>query len=81
MDKEIVTAFENYLRHVIKTKTFSIDHLKNFVEPKFLERGYRTSPKIGDELNVLIIHDAAIGDFVLLSGAIREFRQANLLPC
>ena len=75
MDKEIVTAFENYLRHVIKTKTFSIDHLKNFVEPKFLERGYRTSPKIGDELNVLIIHDAAIGDFVLLSGAIREFRR------
>ena len=75
MSKEIVTAFENYLRHVIKTKTFSLDELKNFVEPKFLEMGYRTPPKIGDELNVLLIHDAAIGDFVLLSGTIREFRR------
>ena len=75
MSKEIVTALENYLKNIIRTKSFSIGALKNLVEPKFIECGYRTAPKLGDALNVLIIHDAAIGDFVLLSGAIREFRR------
>lgn len=72
---EVINALENYLRHVIKTQTFSVADLKNFVEPTFFKAGYRTPPKLGEKLNVLIIHDAAIGDFVLLSGTIREIRR------
>ena len=75
MPKEILNAFNDYMKQLIKTRRFIVDELKNFVEPKFIETGYRTPPKIGEKLNVLIIHDAAIGDFVLQSGAIREFRR------
>ena len=75
MISEIVSAFENYLRHLMETRTINLDELKNFVEPQFEKFGYRTPPKIGEKINLLIIHDAAIGDFVLLSGAIREFRR------
>lgn len=75
MQKKILNAFNDYMKQLMKTRRFIVDELKNFIEPKFIESGYRTPPKIGEKLNVLIIHDAAIGDFVLQSGAIREFRR------
>ncbi|MBR5914399.1 MAG: glycosyltransferase family 9 protein [Selenomonadaceae bacterium] len=73
--KVITGAFNKYLQHLIKTRQFIVDEIKDFAEPKFKAAGYRKPPKIGEKLNVLIIHDAAIGDFVLQSGAIREFRR------
>ena len=73
---ELVTdAFKNYFSHLLQTKNFNLDELKNFTEPAFIKAGYRDTPKLGEKLSVLIIHDAAIGDFVLLTGAIREFRR------
>ena len=75
MIKKILNAFNDYMKHLMKTQRFIVDELIDFVEPKFIETGYRTPPKIGEKLNVLIMHDAAIGDFVLQSGAIREFRR------
>ena len=71
----VMNAFEEYAQHFIQTKKFDMKEFLNFIEPKFSAAGYRTAPKIGDELNVLIIHDAGIGDFVLQSGAIREIRR------
>ena len=75
MSKEILKAFNDYIRHLVKTRQFIVDEIKDFAESKFKAEGYREPPKIGEKLNVLIIHDAAIGDFVLQSGAIREFRH------
>ena len=75
MTKEIIKAFNDYMQHLLKTRQFIAEEIKDFVEPKFKAAGYREPPKIGEKLNVLIIHDAAIGDFVLQSGAIREFRR------
>ena len=75
MSKAIIDAMNAYLAHAIKTRSFFAHELKNFIEPVFAKEGYRTPPKFGEKINVLLIHDAAIGDFVLQSGAIREFRR------
>ena len=72
---ELIAKFEIYLHHLVTARRVNFYEFKNFLEPSFAKFGYRTPPKIGEKLNVLIIHDAAIGDFVLLSGAIREFRR------
>ena len=75
-DIELVTnAFKKYFAHLLQTQNFNAEELKNFTEPAFINAGYRDTPKLGEPLNLLIIHDAAIGDFVLQSGAIREFRR------
>jgi len=71
----VINAFKNYFSHFLKTQKFNLDELKSFVEPAFTKAGYRQPAAIGERLNLLIIHDAAIGDFVLLTGAIREFRR------
>ncbi|MBR5914398.1 MAG: glycosyltransferase family 9 protein [Selenomonadaceae bacterium] len=74
-DKQIINALNKYAEKFIKAKNFDVKDFINFMEEKFSSAGYRTPPKIGEKLNVLIIHDAGIGDFVLQSGAIREIRR------
>lgn len=75
MVKDVIDAMDGYLAHLSKTRGFFIDEMKNFFEPAFIKEGYRNPPKFGEKLYILIIHDAAIGDFVLLSCAIRELRR------
>ena len=69
------TAFDEYFQMTLRENKFIVKEFVNFMEKKFTAAGYRNSPKIGEPLNVLIIHDAGIGDFVLMSGAIREIRR------
>ena len=74
-DKQIINALNEYAEKFIKAKSFDVRDFINFMEGKFAAAGYRTAPKAGDKINVLILHDAGIGDFVLQSGAIREIRR------
>ena len=74
-DKKIINALNEYAEKSIKAKSFALPDFIKFMEGKFKAAGYREPPKIGEKLNVLIIHDAGIGDFVLMSGAIREIRR------
>ena len=74
-DKKIINALNEYAEKFTKEKSFAVPDFVKFMEEKFKAAGYRTPPKIGEKLNVLIIHDAGIGDFVLQSGAIREIRR------
>ena len=74
-DKQIVNALDEYLKKFTAEKSFVVQDFFNFMEAKFSAAGYRTPPKIGEQFNVLIIHDAGIGDFVLMSGALREIRH------
>lgn len=74
-DKQIINALNEYAEKFTKAKSFDVKDFKNFMEEKFSAAGYRTQTKVGDKLNVLIMHDAGIGDFVLMSGAIREIRR------
>ena len=73
--KLVTDAIKNYIEHIEKTKSISLQDFINLVEPKFHQAGYRKSPKAGDKINILIIHDAGVGDFVLQSGTIRELRR------
>ena len=70
-----LNAVKSALANCEQTKSFSIGDFINRIEPKFSEAGYRTLPKVGEKINVLIIHDAGVGDFVLQSALIREIRR------
>ena len=74
-DKQIINALDEYLKKSVAANAFVVQDFINFMEAKFSAAGYRTPPKIGEQLNILIIHDAGIGDFVLMSAAIREIRR------
>ncbi len=70
----IINAFNELYNHMIKSQRLSAKNIKNFMEPYFINAGYRKSNIKGNE-NILIIHDAGIGDFILMSAVIREIRQ------
>ena len=71
----VADALKKSVAHIEETKTFILQEFINSIEPKFAEAGYRTAPKAGDKINVLIVHDAGVGDFVLQSAMIREARR------
>ena len=71
----VIDALKIYVDNVEKTNHCNLQEFINFMEPIFSESGYRNKPKLGEKINVMIIHDAGVGDFVLQSGAIREVRR------
>ena len=76
IDFELVgNALDEYFQSILREKKFIVRNFVDFMEKKFKAAGYRQPPKVGEELNVSIIHDAGVGDFVLMSGAIREIRR------
>ena len=72
--QKIVNGFKNYYNIFTKAKAFSAVDFKNFMEPLFEEAGYRQHTKL-KQLDILLIHDAGVGDFILLSATIREIRR------
>lgn len=74
-ENKLIDAFNAYGEKFVREKKFEVRDFINFMEEKFTAAGYRDTPKLGEHLNLLIIHDAGIGDFVLQSGAIREMRR------
>lgn len=76
-DIKIVTdAYEEYFSYLNKTNVFNWQEFKSFIEPYFRKAGYRTPPRAeNSNPNILIIHDSAAGDFITMSGAIREIRR------
>jgi len=74
-DMELVTnALTDFFNHASQAKNFTLSELKNFMEKIFKQAGYR---EISDDVrnNILIIHDYAVGDFILITGVIREIRR------
>lgn len=80
-DIKIVTdALQEYAQKFSDEFGFNPQALVNFMEPKFFEAGYRYGEKIPrprDDGNILIIHDTSVGDFILMSGALREIRRLH----
>ena len=70
-----VTTMKNYYEQITQNKVVNLQEFVNAMEPVFIKTGYRTPPKVDEELNVLIVHDAGVGDFITQSGAIREIRR------
>ena len=71
----VINALKGYVDKVVQSRNVNLQELINAVEPVFIKTGYRIPPKIDEELNVLIVHDAGVGDFITQSGAIREIRR------
>ena len=72
--QRVVGGFKHYMQHAIETSSFSIDELKDFMEPIFERAGYRNST--GNSIdNILILHEGAVGDFILMSSMLRELRR------
>lgn len=84
MEKELQENVENvlnsmaeYQKKVVSTGRFNFSDFVNFMEAKFKENGYRptTAEETKKQTNILILHDSGVGDFILMSGAIREIRR------
>ncbi|MBQ7199314.1 MAG: glycosyltransferase family 9 protein [Selenomonadaceae bacterium] len=74
----VVDALKSYRQRIIDEKAFKPADFVEFIEPKFIDAGYRHSaqlPRPRSDGNILIIHDTGVGDFILTSGAIREIRR------
>ena len=73
--KLVLDALKSCVEKIEQTKKISLQDFVNDIEPKFIVAGYRMPPIAGDKINVMIIHDAGTGDFVLQSATIRELRR------
>ena len=74
MDRKLVVdGFKQCLQRAIDTNVLDVVSMKNFMESIFARAGYR-SPK-SDVDNVLILHEADIGAFIVMSAGIREIRR------
>ena len=71
----VMNTLKGYVDKVVQSRNVNLQDFVNAVEPIFIKTGYRTPPKIDEELNVMIVHDAGVGDFITQSGAIREIRR------
>lgn len=76
----IINAFREYAAELKKTNIFSISGFIKMLEPIFAAEGYRQVEKITaynarNQTKILILHDAAVGDFVIHTGLIREIRR------
>ena len=73
--QRVVDGFKHYMQHAIETNDFSVAELKNFMEPIFERAGFRSTQGGGSKTHILVLHEAAAGDFVVMSSAIREIRR------
>ena len=76
--EQIINTFETVFDKTNKTKMFNLSEFYNLIEPQFVECGFRENIK-SSQTNILIIHDAAVGDLIVESATIREIRR--LYPC
>lgn len=66
-------AVENCFNEVEKTLTISVDMLKSYMEPAFIQEGYRED--LCGQMSILVVRLDEIGDNVLTSGFFRELRK------
>lgn len=71
----VLDGLKSCVLQLEKEKIFSLKNFFDVMEDKFKLAGYREPIKAGDKINISVIHDAGIGDFILQSGAIRELRR------
>ena len=69
----ILNGLNCYREIMLRTGFFDATEFKNFMESIFKSQEYRENSS--EIRNILIIHDAGIGDFVNLSSSIRTIRQ------
>ena len=77
----VINALGEYVQKSANQPAFNPPEFVKFMEPKFFEAGYRYSNEMprprSERGNILIIHDKGAGDFILMSGALREIRRLH----
>ena len=75
--KHIIDSLDEFHRRCIESGTMNFTEMRDFMEPRFAEAGYRQlPPPRGHRTRILIVHHAAgAGDFITGSAAIREIRR------
>lgn len=70
----VMSSLTKYIEHIYKTQQFSPQEMFNVMEPVFTKAGYRQPPAGGGQ-NILILTGAGMGDFIVVTPAIREIRR------
>ena len=83
----VVEGFNALHEHMLAIKNVDAAVMKDFMEPYFKKAGYRNTSSLlhknkksnkknkPKSKNILVIHDSGVGDFILMSAAIREMRR------
>ena len=78
----VVDGLNKYFQRMVETHTFNPLEMKNLMEPIFTEAGYRRydhennlGGRMDSQINILLIHDSGVGDFVIKSPTIKEIRR------
>ena len=78
----VIEGINKLYDHMIKNARIDAAEMKVFLEPYFTEAGYRdelnsskAKNKSKSKSNIVILHDAGVGDFILMSAVIREIRR------
>ena len=73
--KTILEAFELFGECLSPDAPFPARDFMRIMEPVFAAEGYRTPRTAGEKIEMLVIMDAGVGDFLCFSGALREIRR------
>ena len=73
--KTILEAFEVFGERLSPDEPFPARDFVRVMEPVFAAEGYRTPHTAGEKIEMLVIMDAGVGDFLCFSGALREIRR------
>ncbi len=72
----VLDGFQKFFQRCLSTGGLNSLEMKNFMEPIFARVGYRDPLHGGGpSCNILLIHDVGIGDFIVMSAAVREIRR------
>ena len=71
----VLDGLQKYFRQMLDAQQFNAVDMKNLMEPIFDRAGYRQRPPSDSDINILILNNGGVGDFVLNSAAIRELRR------
>ena len=73
--KTILEAFEVFGERLSPDAPFPAQDFVRVMEPVLAAEGYRTPRTAGEKMQMLVIMDAGVGDFLCFSGALRELRR------
>lgn len=77
--QHVIDGINKLYELMMSNSRIDASEMKTFMEPYFDRAGYRNKSshksKNKAKNNILIIHDAGVGDFVLMSSVIREIRR------
>lgn len=71
----VINSLEEVHKKIIESNSLDLKNFVDFMEKIFTQAGYRTFKNFSEQKNILILHDAAAGDFIIQSGTIREIRR------